>query len=247
MLHCYGSAIAFHFLPHGTREWLWNIPFIGLDYEAAGVLFALNTSVSKIHQAVGWCQYWLFRHWKDVSGKQISLSGTLHLLAAQDTSYGSYRLLKTPATKSYTLACQNPIASNAQRDQMAQETEPWMLQELKENTAAQSVTQLTYAEHNAKHFHGHASVAVAMKCTQPCHWCHASQPVGLNCTGPIIWLHHWGHRWMRTQCTVYRFSGDFECKWDHWLHPDWRHWGRRAAQTSVDWTAPGKIFLGFIT
>lgn len=44
--------------------------------------------------------------------------------------------------------------------------------------------------------------------TQHWHWCHASQPVGLNCTGPIIWLHHWGHRWMRTQCTVYLFSGD---------------------------------------
>lgn len=42
MLHCYGSATAFH-----------SPTFIGLDYEAAGVLFLLQNSVSKIHQAVG--------------------------------------------------------------------------------------------------------------------------------------------------------------------------------------------------
>lgn len=61
---------------------------------------------------------------KDVSGKQICLSGTLHLLVAQATNYGSYCLLKTPTTKSCTLAHQDRIANNVQRDQMAQETEP---------------------------------------------------------------------------------------------------------------------------
>lgn len=53
-------------------------------------------------------------------------------------------------------------------------------------------------------------MAEAVECAQHWHCCHASQPEGPNCTRPIIRLHHWGHRWMRTQCTIYLFSGDFQ-------------------------------------